>query len=352
MNSCTSALLSGLLALGIGPGDEVIVPGYTFIASIAAVVYAKAVPILAEIDDSLTIDPNDIVKKINKKTKAIIAVHMLGSSCDMDKIRDIAKKYKLYVIEDVAQACGGEYFGKKLGSFGDCGVFSLNIFKIITTGDGGVLTTNNNKLFRKAFSIHDHGFAPDKKRVIDEDSLIGLNFRMNELVGAFGLAQIKKITKILKILKRNKSIFKKELGKINCGKYRKFNDENGDCATSFVIIFDSKKLADKVAKKLNTITLINSGKHYYGNMLQVLNKKTPVNRGCPFKCKNFPSNVVYKKNMLPKTDDILSRSIAIGIGVKDRYLGTGFGITPLDGKEIIIKKARLVKKIIRFAETL
>ena len=132
MNSCTSAIYTAILALGLKPGDEIIVPGYTFIASIAPILFAGCIPILTEIDESLTIDPNDIECKISIKTKAIIAVHMLGVPCDMDNIMKIATKYKLHVIEDVAQANGASFQNKKLGSIGDFGTFSLNGFKIIT----------------------------------------------------------------------------------------------------------------------------------------------------------------------------------------------------------------------------
>src|ERR1051325_8760136 len=119
VNSCTSALLAGLSALGVGPGDEVIVPGYTFIASIAAIAYARAIPVLAEIDDSLTLDPSDVERRITSRTKAILAVHMLGAPCDMDALIHIADRHGLLIIEDVAQACGGSYRGRPLGSLGD-----------------------------------------------------------------------------------------------------------------------------------------------------------------------------------------------------------------------------------------
>ena len=158
MNSCTSALYSGIKFSGIEPGDEVLVAGYTFVATIAAIVLNGAVPVFTNIDSSFSIDPKDIEKRITTKTKAIIAVHMLGNPCDMGNLYKLCQKYDLILIEDVAQAFGGTYHGKSLGTIGLFGAFSLNGFKIITAGDGGFLITNNDKLYQKVFAFHDHGF--------------------------------------------------------------------------------------------------------------------------------------------------------------------------------------------------
>ena len=155
LNACTSALITGLVALGVGPGDEVIIPGYTFFASCAAVVAARAVPIVADVDKSLTMDPADLERKITKRTKAIIPVHMRGMPARMDRIMEIAKKHNLKVVEDAAQSNGGSYQGKKLGSFGDVGCFSLQYHKIITSGEGGILSTDDDLLYTRAQAYHD-----------------------------------------------------------------------------------------------------------------------------------------------------------------------------------------------------
>ena len=149
-SSCTGALLSALTACGIGPGDECIVTGYTFFASCAAIVCAKAIPVIAEVDETLTIDPADIEKKITPATKGIVCVHMRGVPCDMDAIMAIAKKHDLRVIEDCAQACGATYKGKFVGTFGDCGCFSFQYHKTITAGEGGALLTNDDRLYARA----------------------------------------------------------------------------------------------------------------------------------------------------------------------------------------------------------
>ena len=150
VNSGTSALICALVAAGIGPGDEVLIPAYTWVATAGAVVSIGAVPVLCEIDESLTIDPEDMEKRITPYTKAVIVVHMRGMSCDMDRIMAVARAHDLRVIEDVAQANGGSYKGRRLGSFGDVGCFSLQQSKVITTGEGGMVVTDSEEIWQRA----------------------------------------------------------------------------------------------------------------------------------------------------------------------------------------------------------
>ena len=150
-SSGTSSLLVSVIALGLKPGDEIIIPAYTFVASYSSVIFAGIVPVLAEIDESLTLDPADIERRITPRTKAIMPVHMLGNPCDMDRIMAIAKKHNLLVLEDCCQAAGASYKGKKVGTIGDIGAFSLNIFKTINSGDGGLVVTNDKNLVRNRF---------------------------------------------------------------------------------------------------------------------------------------------------------------------------------------------------------
>ncbi|WP_075900019.1 DegT/DnrJ/EryC1/StrS family aminotransferase [Moorena bouillonii] len=341
LNSGTSALLAALAALGIGPGDEVIVPGYTFIASIASVAYSRGIPILAEIDESLTIDPDDVERKITHRTKAIMAVHMLGKPCNMTRLKEIANRHNLYLVEDVAQACGASYKGKKLGTIGDVGAFSLNVFKVITSGEGGMLITNNTNTYERAFAFHDHGSQPFRLGLAGEGNLLGLNLRMNELVGAVALAQVRKLAKILSTLKDKKYKFKKALSLIPNLYFQNIHDEEGDASTTLTLLFESQSVAKAVAKSIGSKTLLQSGKHYYGNMVQLLNKNMPTEYGCPFACENsYPSKVVYTQGMLPQTDDILGRAITLSIGVSDSYLGTDFGINIFYEDESIAEKAQ------------
>jgi len=312
VTSGTVALYTALSALGVGPGDEVIVPAYTFIATVSSVVYARAIPVLAEINDTLNIDPEDIERKITKKTKAIIPVHMLGNAAEMDKIMKIAKKHKLLVLEDVAQACGGSFKGKKLGTIGNMGTFSFNVFKTITTGDGGMVITNDKKLYERAFAFHDQGHLPMRQGVeVGNRPIIGLDFRMNEVTGALGLAQLRKLDFIIGKLRRNKKRFKDGIKDLKNIKFRRLPDENGDCATLLTIIVEDEKKAGVLAKELGTCLVWDSGWHVYDKWEQILNKKTVTKEGCPFTCPYYGKKVVYKHNMCPKTDNILKRAINI-----------------------------------------
>jgi dTDP-4-amino-4,6-dideoxygalactose transaminase len=165
VNSGSSALLVALSALGIGPGDEVIVPGYTFIASISSIIFARAIPILAEVDETLNLDPEDVRQKITPRTKAIMLVHMLGNPGRIDEIKKIADDHKLFLIEDCAQALGATYKGKPVGSYGQIGTFSFNFYKTITAGEGGMVTTSDEALYKRAFAIHDQGHLPLRRGI-------------------------------------------------------------------------------------------------------------------------------------------------------------------------------------------
>ena len=345
-SSGTGALMCCLAALGIGAGDEVIVPGYTFIASISAIILSNAIPVLAEIDSSLTIDPKKIEELITDRTKAILPVHMLGNPCDLDPIMEIAKKHNLYVIEDCCQAFGASYKGKRTGSIGDISAFSLNIFKTITAGDGGAVATNDQTLYERAFGFHDQGHKPARMGVeVGNRSIVGMNLRMNELTGAVSLAQIRKLDTILAKLREKKSKLKGLLGNLPHVEYRKINDENGECATLLTLLFDTGERAEKFCAAVGSKPLCHSGWHVYNNMEQILNKVTGAKANCPYECPKFPYGREYKKNMLPQTDGILARAANISIGVIDAGLGSPFGININSSDEEIEKTAAKIKEV-------
>jgi dTDP-4-amino-4,6-dideoxygalactose transaminase len=346
VNSCTSALLTSLAALGVGPGDEVIVPGYTFIASIAAIVHRGAVPVLAEIDESLTLDPEDVARRITPATKAIVAVHMLGAPAAMDELRRIADDHGLFLIEDAAQACGGRYRGRALGTVGDAGAFSLNLFKIITSGDGGLLTIADDNAYERAFAFHDHGFKPLRQGIADADSLFGMNLRMHELSGAVALGQLRKIDDILETLRKQKTALSEAIGDLPGVVRRRMNDPDGECFSFLVLQFESVEAARAVATRLGTSTLIDSGRHYYGNMPQLLGRRMPTASEHPFGCAAHPTSQRYEPHMLPRTDDILGRSITLSVGVVDAYLGAGFGINPFSSPDEIAAVAGAVRSAV------
>jgi dTDP-4-amino-4,6-dideoxygalactose transaminase len=347
LNGGTSALLTSLTALGIGPGDEVIVPGFTFVASISSIIYARAIPVLAEIDESLTIDPEDIKRKITKRTKAIMPVHMLGNPCNMEKIMGIAREKNLLVIEDACQAVGGLYKGKKLGSIGNVGAYSFNWYKTITTGDGGAIATDDDFIYEKAFAFHDQGHRPYRfGQEVGKRAILGISFKVNELTGAIALAQLRKLDKIVNTLRENKKILKESIINPQIFNFRKIND-SGECATILSLIFKEKSKAEKFAQKLNGKTLFNSGWHNYNYMEHLIGKKMPTDFNCPFECKEYGKNMKYYQNMLPQTDDILSRSVNISVGVVDKVLTVGTGINILSSKSDIEKVTGIINKAIK-----
>jgi len=313
-SSGSAALVCALKAIGIGDGDEVIVPAYTFIASYSSVIFAGGIPVLAEIDDSLSLDPADIERRVGPRTKAVMPVHMLGNPCDLDGIGSVAKKHGLRVIEDACQANGGSYKGRKLGGWGDMGTFSLNIFKTVTAGDGGVVVTDDEELYRTAFGFHDQGHSPLRAGVeVGGRSVLGMNFRMNELTGAVALAQLRKIDRLIAVLREKKKRFKEAISGLEGLKFRTLNDPEGECATICTVIFDGPERAVLVSRRLGTTTVDRSGWHVYSNMEH-------FNRY--LKERNLP----HGKGAYPRTDSLLSRAINLSVGVVDAGLGAGFGI--------------------------
>jgi dTDP-4-amino-4,6-dideoxygalactose transaminase len=325
-SSGTSSLVCSLISLGLKPGDEVIVPAYTFVATYTSCIFAGLVPVLAEIDESLTLDPDDIEHRITPRTKAIIPVHMLGNACDMDRIMAIAGKHQLLVLEDCCQAAGASYKGRKVGTIGNMGAFSLNVFKTISSGDGGLVVTSDRALYETAFGVHDQGHKPNRFGVeVGVRSVLGLNFRVNEITAAVALAQLKKLTKIVSTLREKKARLKNLISGVEGFKFRRLSDPDGDSATLCTIIFDTKEQATIVSETLGSKTIDQSGWHVYANMEHVLNHLKAV--GQP-----------HTKGSYPKTDDILSRAMNISIGVVDGGLGAGWGIN-INSTEVEIEAA-------------
>ncbi len=334
-SSGTGALFCALKALGIGADDEVIVPAYTFIATYSSVIFAGGVPVLAEIDESLNISPEDIERRITKRTKAIMPVHMLGSPADMEPILGLAERSGLPVVEDVCQANGGSYRGRKLGSIGKVGTFSLNIFKTVTAGDGGVVTSDDEEVYRRAFGFHDQGHSPLRSGAeVGRRSELGMNFRMNELTGAVALAQTRKLDRIIEELRVKKRLFKESIGDIEGMRFRRLNDPDGDCGTLCTVIFDSPERSARVSRKLGTMTVDRSGWHVYSNM-EHLNRFLRQ-KGRP-----------HGEGAYPRTDDILSRAINLSVGVVDPGLGAAFGIHIDSSEEEILRTAAAFRNACR-----
>ncbi len=324
VSSGTAALKVALAALGIGAGDEVITQGFTFVATWEAILDIGAVPVFAEIDETLNMDPADVQKKITPRTKAIIPVHMLGAQTRIEEIVAIARRHNLRVIEDTAQAAGGRIKGKHLGTFGDMGTFSFDPVKTITTGEGGMVITNDPHLYRKASEYHDHGHdhVPNPGgRGGERRSFIGFNYRMMELQGAIGLAQLAKLDSIVAHQKKNKARIKKALKKIKGITFRKLINESGDTAT-FLAFFlpDAEK-----AKAFNAILKENGAGaiyfaqntwHYYPKWEHLLAGSTLAAHGWPFKYKDADRDLRYPPDALPRSAKVMERCLVYPVPVK------------------------------------
>lgn len=318
VTSGTASLVVALKALGIGPGDKVIIPANTFIATAGAVVIAGAVPVFADIDESLNIDPGDIERAADKHTKAVITVPILGNPCEMDRIMKTAEKCNLLVIEDVAQSCGCKYKGRYAGSFGDAGCFSLQINKIITTGEGGIVVTGNDRFYERAVRYHDHGMFREKEGFLatrDEDDIfVGQNYRMSEITGAVALEQLKKLDYIIDSMRRIKYRIKEQVKGIHGLGFRKINDEAGDAGNVLLIMLPDKDSAARFSNALNAENISNSplygGRPVYMHP-QIFNQKTADKNG--FSLNRSGDKTVYEMGMCPHTEEQLPKNICITI---------------------------------------
>ena len=336
----SASIWLSLLALGIGPGDEVIVPGFTYVASISAIVYARAVPILADIDETFNLDPVDVEARITPRTRAILVVHMLGAPARLAELKEIADRHGIALVEDCAQAFGATYRGKSVGGIGTIGAYSFNEYKTITCGDGGMVVTDDEELYQRCFAMHDQGHAPYRMESrYAERPFLGMNFRMTELSGAVLLAQVRKLDTIRSHLRANKAVVEDVLAELPQLRFRELADSDGDLATHLVVIFPTADVARGVADELGSITLDHSGWHVYANMEHFLAQRTITGKGCPFDCRcTYDRAIEYGRDHLPRTMALLARSISFGIGVSDANLAP-FGLTMRDDASVANARA-------------
>ncbi len=325
LNSCTSALITALVAVGVGPGDEVIVPSYTFFATCAAVVAARAIPIVAEVDGSLTMDPADLERKISPRTRAVIPVHMRGMPARMDRIMEIARRRKLSVIEDVAQANGGSYQGKPLGGIGDVGCFSLQFHKVITAGEGGILCTNDDLLYTRAQAYHDVAACWRKDRFAPPEFageiFFGVNYRMSELTGAVALAQFRKLDSLVSRMRHNKKIIKEGISDLSKLQMRDVTDAAGDTAICLIFFLPRPEQVERFVEALHAEGVEAGGIydkgvpdwHVYPHWKMLIEKMMPVPKGCPFNCPLSGPVPDYRPDDCPKTMEWLGRSVHLDI---------------------------------------
>lgn len=350
VNSGTSALLTALAALGIGPGDEVIVPGFTYIASISSIVYARAIPVLAEIDETFNLDPEDVEARITPQTRAIMAVHMMGNPARLDELKRIADERGVPIIEDCAQAFGATYRGRATGSIGKIGAYSFNVYKTITSGDGGMVVTGDEELYRRAFAFHDQGHLPMRTGVeIGERPFFGLDFRFTELQAAVLLAQFRKLPRLLDRLRANKKRYKDAIRDLPGLQFREITDPEGECATMLTLMLPTAEVASRLAAELGTKVVARAGWHVYNNMEQLMQQRMPARVACPFTCfgrfSGDDREVRYRQGMLPQTDGLLERALNISIGVSDPGLSSGYGVTIRDEAASVERHAAGFRKV-------
>ena len=339
VNSGTSALIAALIGLDIKHGDEVLVPAYTYIASAAAAVAVGAFPVVVEVDDSLTMDPVDLEKKITSRSRVIMPVHMRGVPCDMARIMAIAKKHGLKVLEDAAQANGGEFQGIPLGTIGDAGAFSLQYFKIVTAGEGGAILTNDKKVFERAAIYHDcaysfwmEGQAGDEQAKQDWRSIcfLGENFRQSEIHGALAFEQLKKRESILTRTKAIKARLWEACETLPGARMEAVRDRQGDCGISLAFFMPSSAEAVQICDVLKaegvragtTFSKDIPNRHIFYHWDSIMEKRSAYPDGFPWSSDDREHAVPYSKEMCPRTIEWLERCVMLPIGQKmsDAYV--------------------------------
>jgi 8-amino-3,8-dideoxy-alpha-D-manno-octulosonate transaminase len=321
VTSCTAALITSLKALGIGYGDKVIVPANTFTATPGAVICSNAVPVYVDIDETLNLDPNDLERVMDDEVKAIIAVHINGQSCEMDKILSFARKHGIAVVEDVAQSIGTSYKGQLCGSFGDISAYSFHMQKIVTGGEGGAVSTHSRRLFERAVRYHDQGGFREKGRYgfTDEElgeAFVGQNYRMSEVTGAVIVEQWKKLDKIIASMRRHHRRMQDTLAAELPGiRFRESADPDGDICCVLGIQHPTRERADQFVEAMaaeNLFTYFMYGAKPIYMTPFFLNKRTADKNNFPFDYP-FRNPVEYREGMCPRAEDILQRTTLIPV---------------------------------------
>lgn len=318
VSSGTAALIVALKALGIGPGDKVILPANTFLASAGAVVAAGAVPVFADIDDSLNIDPDEIDRLADGETKAVMPVHILGNPCRMDRVMAAAQRHGLHVVEDAAQACGASYRGQAVGSIGDIGCFSLQMNKLITTGEGGAVVTDNPVWYERAVRYHDHGMFREREGFLgmqpESEPFLGQNYRMTEIAGAIADEQLKKLERMIAAMRIMKRRIKQEIAGIAGLRFRTICDDAGDAASAIMLLLPGPAKAQLFREALQAENIACS--YLYGGrpvymLPQLFRQRTVDPGGFPFN--RLADRVVYAEGMCPVAEALLPCNAVISL---------------------------------------
>ena len=316
VSSGSTAVSCALAAAGIGAGDEVIVPPFTYIASVEAVIFAGALPVFAEIDETLCLSAEGIKKAITPKTKAVLLVHMCGQMAQMDEIMAVVKEHNLVLVEDAGQAMAASYKGTSTGLFGATGCYSFDFFKIATAGEGGVFVTNNEEAYKLADNYSDHGHSHlGNNRGMETHPVLGFNYRISELHAAIGLVQTRRVPMIRENNNRIKTKMMQELGKIAGVSFATIPDPNGDSATFLNLMLPNTELAQQVVDTFNA-NGVSGFNYWYTNMYHFINQWDHIKEGKVAAKTNVqllgaPQD--YLNLDLPKTQETIGRLISFGI---------------------------------------
>jgi 8-amino-3,8-dideoxy-alpha-D-manno-octulosonate transaminase len=316
-SSGTAALTTAMAALGIGAGDEVIMPAFTFVASFESIFSAGATPVLVDVDDTLTLDPKAVEAAITSKTKAIMPVHMCGAMADIDALKAICDKHNLLLLEDACQSFGATYKGKALGTIGHAGTFSFDFVKTITCAEGGAIVTNDKDVYTKCDGFTDHGHDHlGVDRGADLHPFIGYNYRISELHAAVGLAQLRKLDQFLDTQRTIKKIFKGALAAVPGVSFRRLPEEAGDSATFLSFFLPEASQAEAAAAAMKAAGL--AAFYWYGNNWHYIRQWDHFKQSATLN--KFPPGLqqameLYKNKQFPVSDAIMSRTISTPINI-------------------------------------
>jgi 8-amino-3,8-dideoxy-alpha-D-manno-octulosonate transaminase len=316
VSSGSTAVQTALAAAGIGFGDHVIVPPFTYIATIEAVLWAGALPVFAEIDENLCLSVEGIRAALTPQTKAVLLVHMCGAAADMDGITALCKQHNLTLVEDAGQAFGAFYKGKHVGLFGKAGAVSMDFFKIITAGEGGLCLANDEETYNHMQQLSDHGHDHiGNNRGMEQHPIIGTNFRLSELHAAVGLAQARKVNSIRNNNRAAKAAIRAELAQVKGVSFRPMPDPDGDSATFLNFFLPDQPTAHRVWKQLAADGLAGFN-YWYINMYHFINQWDHIkNLTSPFKMAihHLGAPQDYHNLHLPKSQEVIGRLISLGI---------------------------------------
>ncbi|MFY7694591.1 MAG: DegT/DnrJ/EryC1/StrS family aminotransferase [Sediminibacterium sp.] len=318
-SSGTAALTTAMASLGIGAGDEVIMPAFTFVASFEAVLSMGAVPVLVNIDETLTLNPTAVKAAITSKTKCIMPVHMCGSMADLDALKAICDEHQLILLEDACQSIGGTYKGKHLGTIGHAGTFSFDFVKMITCGEGGVVMTNDQNIYTKCDAFTDHGHDHlGVDRGADLHPFLGYNFRISELHAAVGLAQIRKLDTFLTIQRRNNHILRSYLEQVPGISFRVVPDPSGDSASFLSWFLPSQDKMEKAIEALKSAGIFAGNFYWYANNWHYIKKWDHLKNVQSLYALNEAQQTALKKLSNTKfevSDAIMSRCVSTAISL-------------------------------------